>query len=66
MGTVSTQPGPEADIRSLPNATAEDAPLRRGITLLCCFPLNADQSGLTYLHGSNAFEALSIFLSVTS
>jgi hypothetical protein len=44
--------------------TADNAPLRLGITLLCCFPLNADQRGLTYLHESEAFDALSIVLSV--
>jgi hypothetical protein len=30
-------------------AIAEDLRLRRNVTLLCCFPLNAGQPGLTYL-----------------
>lgn len=36
--------------------------MRGGITPLCCFSLNTDQSSLTYLHEWEAFEALSIYL----
>lgn len=39
----------------LPNARGECG-LRRSVTLLCCFSLNADQPTLTYLHGGEAFR----------
>jgi hypothetical protein len=49
-------------ISALAKCTAENAPLQRGITLLWCFLLNADQPGVTYLHGIKHSRCFRLFV----